>query len=153
MDKCVVWVVCFYVSSLLEKFQSKLTKLHYLDKAEFENLQSFWQLKGFLYILCYSLCRAESAHREYFFFSALGLRYGRWAFSSYGAGFLLQNMGHRVDRFSSCIIRTSLVAVQGLSCSTSYVILVPRPGIEPLLHTLEYGFSIIGQPGKSLCYI
>ena len=28
MDKCVVWVVCVYVSSLLEKFQSKLTKLH-----------------------------------------------------------------------------------------------------------------------------
>ena len=89
----------------------------------------------------------------FFFFSALGVRCGRWAFSSYGAGFLLQNMGHRVHRFSSCITWTSPVVVQGLSCSMLCVILVPKPGIEPSLHALEYGFSIIGPPGKTLCCI
>ena len=38
----------------------------------------------------------------------------------------------------------------GLICSMVYVILVPRPGIEPVSPELQGRFLNTGPPGKSL---
>ena len=45
----------------------------------------------------------------------------------------------------------SVVVTCRLSCLTTWEILVPRPGIEPMSPTLEGGFLTTGPPRKSPC--
>ena len=59
-------------------------------------------------------------------------------------------MGSRAGRLRSCDPLASLVAALGLVSPAACGISVPRPGIEPVPHALEGGFSTTGQPGKSL---
>ena len=51
-----------------------------------------------------------------------------------------------------CSARDSLVAVHGLSFSTTCGIFVPQLGIEPVSLALQGGFLTSGPPGKSLKY-
>ena len=44
----------------------------------------------------------------------------------------------------------SIVVVRGLSCPTTWGILVPQPEIEPMSPALEGGFLTTGPPGKSV---
>ena len=90
-----------------------------------------------------------SVHGQIFFFkniylAALGLSCVMQHLCCIMQGLSSQHMASLV------VAHGSVVAVHGLSCSSTCGIFVPRPGIKPASPTLQGKFLTPGPPGKSL---